>query len=222
VSPYLLSQLPGSIPKLLLRGVVGEDVLRAEQASRGVKKNWVAFAGTHIESNGVAGLIEAWKRLDIPGWELHVTGQGHLTPSLQAAAVGAPTIVFHGLVDRPELVSILSSARICINPHRVGDVPGAVFAFKIIEYLAAGAHVITTPMGELETGLEQGITYLVDNSPESIVSTLTKVVRQELYHCTAARAAARTYGMQAASESLGRFVVESVSHFKTRALRNAM
>jgi glycosyltransferase involved in cell wall biosynthesis len=216
VSPYLLSQLPPTIPQLLLRGVVGPDIVEAEGRSRGQKKNWVLFAGTHIESNGVGALIDAWKQMNLPGWELHITGHGHLTPTLKAAAAGVPSIVFHGLVQRSELVTLLTSAKICINPHKVSEQPGIVFAFKIIEYLAAGAHVVTTPMGQLEAALESGVTYLPDNSPGTISSMLTQVVTQHLYSRTAADVAQGTFGGAAVGKALNRLMVDSVAEFRHR------
>jgi glycosyltransferase involved in cell wall biosynthesis len=216
VSPYLLSQLPANIPQLLLRGVVGSDIVQAEERSRGQKRNRVVFAGTHIESNGVGPLIEAWKRLNLPGWELHITGHGRLTPMLQAAAAGVPSIVFHGLVERAELVALLTSAKVCINPHKVSDQPGIVFAFKIIEYLAAGAHVITTPMGKLEPALENGVTYLPDNTPEAIASTLTRVVTDDLCRHNAAEVAQHTYGGAAVGKALSGLVADSVAKFRQR------
>ena len=211
VSPYLLSQMPAGIPHLLLRGVIGEDVIRAQKASGREKRNWIVFAGTHIESNGVGELIDAWKQLAIPGWELHITGRGRLTPALQAAAADVPSIVFHGLVEREELVTILSSARICINPHKVSDTPGIVFAFKLVEYLAAGAHVVTTPMGQLEPSLEAGITYLADNSPATIAATLKRIIETQAFDRTAASAAHRTYGPEAISASLNQLVCDAVA-----------
>jgi len=66
-------------------------------------------------------------------------------------------------------------ATIGINPHHVSETPGNVFAFKIIEYLASGAHVITTPMGPLEKELEAGVTYMPDNSPATIAAALELV-----------------------------------------------
>jgi len=201
-SPYLLAQLPRHGPRLLLRGVVGSDIIEAEQISHTKKRDWVAFAGTHIESNGVASLIQAWKQIDLPGWELHITGYGIQTPELQSLAAGVPNIVFHGLVDRSELVKILSSARICVNPHKVAARPGIVFAFKIVEYLAAGAHVITTRMGEIEPDLEGGITYLPDNAPQSIATVLRDVVQRRLYTRTAAVVAQRVYGPDAVTKAL--------------------
>ena len=205
VSPHLLSQVPAHMPKLLLRGLVGDDIRTAsEPPSR--KRDWVLFSGTHVRSNGVAELIEAWRIAALRDWELHITGYGEMTDQLRAAAAAVPGVVFHGLVSRPELVELMTAAKICINPHAVSQSPGNVFAFKIIEYLAAGAHCITTPMGTLEPSLEAGITYMPDNSPETIATTLQQVIASARYHDGAARATLATYGPEAVSSSLDNFL----------------
>jgi glycosyltransferase involved in cell wall biosynthesis len=202
VSPHLLSQLPPAIPKLLLRGVVGDDVAKASEETNGARKNWVLFSGTHIHSNGVRELIEAWGAAQIPDWELHITGHGQLTEELKQRAAGIPGIVFHGLVSRGQLVCLLSSAKIGINPHAVSKTPGNVFAFKIIEYLGAGAHVITTPMGTLEKEVEAGITYMPDNSPATIAATIQQVVKMRKWVRTAAPSVLAAYGTVAVADSL--------------------
>jgi glycosyltransferase involved in cell wall biosynthesis len=201
VSPHLRAQLPADIPGMLLRGVVGSDLLRASRKAR-ARKNVVLFSGTHIASNGVAELIEAWRLAALPGWELHITGYGGLTESLRQMAQAVPGVVFRGLISRTDLVDLMCSAKICANPHQLSATPGNVFAFKIIEYLASGAHVITTPMGALEPDLERGITYMPDNTPARIAATLREVVERQLYHRTAPEAAQRAYGPEAVSQSL--------------------
>jgi hypothetical protein len=117
-----------------------------------------------------------------------------------------PSIMFHGMIRREQLVRLLSSARICINPHIVSQTPGNVFGFKIIEYLAAGGHVLTTPMGNLETELEAGITYMSDNRPETIAATLKQVIKDRCYERTAAKAALQAYGAEAVSKSLDKLL----------------
>jgi hypothetical protein len=206
VSPHLLSQLPECVPKMLLRGIVGDDLSQANKQPTGGRLSRILFSGTHIESNGVANLIAAWRTAPVDGWELHVTGHGELTPALRQMAENVPSVVFHGLISRQELIDLMSSAKICINPHAVSQTPGNVFAFKIIEYLAAGAHCVTTPMGKLESDLENGITYMHDNSPERIAATLKKVIEERLYEHTAAKAAQDAYGTQAVSRSLNNFL----------------
>jgi glycosyltransferase involved in cell wall biosynthesis len=202
VSPHLLSQLSSHVPKLLLRGVVGDDVLKASEQMKTKKQNWVVFSGTHVESNGVRELINGWKIAAIPDWELHITGFGAMTEELSKMAAADPSIMFHGMIRREELVRILCSARICINPHIVSQTPGNVFAFKIVEYLAAGAHVLTTPMGNLEPELEAGITYMNDNSPSTIAATLVRVIRERSYERTASQAAVQSYGQPSVLKSL--------------------
>jgi hypothetical protein len=91
-----------------------------------------------------------------------------------------------------------------------------VFAFKIVEYLAAEAHVITTPMGSLEQELEAGVTYMGDNSPPTIAATLQQVIKDRSYERTAAQAAARHYGSAAVSNSLERLIQEVMSKRNSR------
>ncbi len=212
VSPHLLSQLPSEIPTLLLRGVVGDDLIKAGNELRGEKKNLVLFSGTHIASNGIAQLIEGWREVFLPNWELHITGYGQLTDELRQMAQDVRGIVFHGLVSRPELVRLMCSAKICVNPHQLSQTPGNVFAFKIIEYLAAGAHVISTPMGVLEKELETGITYMPDNSPQTIASTIRRVIDECEYRRTAMDTAQQTYGPVAVSKSLNRLLDQVKAH----------
>jgi glycosyltransferase involved in cell wall biosynthesis len=202
VSPHLLSQVPSGIPTLLLRGVVGADLVEASGESSDRRKNLVLFSGTHIASNGVAQLIDGWRGVGLPDWELHITGYGQLTDGLRQMAADVRGVVFHGLVSRAELVRLMCSARICVNPHQVSHTPGNVFAFKLVEYLAAGAHVITTPMGALETELEAGITYMPDNAPATIAATIRRVVEERAYARTAGAAARSAYGPAAVAKSL--------------------
>lgn len=202
VSPHLLSQLPPTIPKLLLRGVVGQDLMQSSERMSIVKKNWVLFSGTHYRSKGIKQLIEAWRELSMPDWELHITGHGELTSILQKMVKNDPGIVFHGLVSRQELVRLMCSAKVCINPHDLSQTPGNVFAFKIIEYIAAGAHVVSTPMGALEDEMESGMTYMPDNHPATIAAALKQVILGATWRRTARQYVLDMYGPQSISMKL--------------------
>ena len=83
-----------------------------------------------------------------------------------------------------------------------------MFAFKTIENLAAGLHVITTPMGALEREIECGITYIPDNKVETIAATLRQVIADRCYERTAAEAARQTYGPEAVSKSLNKLIAQ--------------
>jgi glycosyltransferase involved in cell wall biosynthesis len=193
-SPHLLSRVPASMPQLLLRGVVSEEVLHAGMQPMASRPQWVVYSGTHVPGKGLEQLLSGWISAAPPGWELHIAGGGELTARLEAMAGRNTSIVFHGLLDRAANARLLSSARIAINPHDLSKTPGNVFAFKIIEYLAAGAHCVTTPMGPLESDLEVGITYMSNNLPETIASTLARVIDNRLYEQVATQAAQNRYG----------------------------
>lgn len=205
VSPYLLSQTASSIPKLLLRGVVG-DAFLAEQNSS--KRNWVVFSGTHDPTQGLEQLIKAWQMIKAPDWELHIAGNGSITATLKKMAENDPAIIFHGLLDQQENARLLCSAKIGMNPMNASRIRGSDFPFKIIEYLAAGLHVITTPRGALEPELEAGISYIGDNAPETIAASLEKAIAEQRGERSAQTAAVQTYGSAAVARSLNNLLAQ--------------
>jgi glycosyltransferase involved in cell wall biosynthesis len=211
VSPHLLAQAPSSIPKLLLPGMVSSEILEIMNAGELPRKNWIVFSGTLCKTKGLEQLIQAWNSSSINDWELHIAGDGEMNEMLREMARGNFSIVFHGLLDRRENARLLCSARIGVNPHDVSATLGNVFAFKIIEYLAAGLHVTSTPMGPLDPQLEAGITYMPDNKAETIAATLKQVIENRSYERTAAQAALQTYGPDAVSTSLNTLVKQALT-----------
>ncbi|HEX4349305.1 MAG TPA: glycosyltransferase [Verrucomicrobiae bacterium] len=208
-SPHLLDQLPAKVPRLMVRGVVSEDIVRASGKSEAEKKNWVLFSGTHYRTKGIAPLMKAWPLAKLTGWELHITGEGEETEALKKLAAGRADIIFHGMVSMTELAQLMSLAKITINPHDLSRQPGNVFAFKIIEYLAAGSHVVSTPMGALEKEIAAGITFMPDNTPETIARTLQEVVQKNLWRQTAQRAVHETYRPDALRVALDKLMREA-------------
>jgi hypothetical protein len=208
VSPHLLAQAPPNVPKLLLRGVVGEEIVKASESANGSKENKVVFSGTLGRTYGLEQLVTAWTTLNLPGWELHIAGDGEMMPVLQRMTRDSRTVVLRGLLNRDENARLLASAKIGINPHDLSQTSGNIFAFKIIEYLAAGNHLITTPMGSLARELEVGVTYMNDNTPGTIAATLQQVISQRQYERTVREAALRSYGPDAVSEAFEDLLVK--------------
>jgi glycosyltransferase involved in cell wall biosynthesis len=202
VSPFRLDRFPRSIPKLLLRGVVTEDIVSAAPRASAERSDWVTFSGALYRRKGLEPLISAWRMARPPGWELHIAGHGELADRLREMCAGDATVVFHGLIDRATNADLLNRSKICINPHDLSATPGNVFAFKIIEYLAAGAHVLTTPMGPLEPELERGITYLEDNTPAVIAATLRRVIEERTFDREASGPARQRYGPAPVAQAL--------------------
>src|ERR1700741_5071921 len=53
VSPHLLSKVSASIPQMLLRGVVHEDIVKVSAHSTASRPNWVVYSGTHGPGKGL-------------------------------------------------------------------------------------------------------------------------------------------------------------------------
>jgi glycosyltransferase involved in cell wall biosynthesis len=202
VSPHLLAQTSSVIPKLLLRGAVSDAIVDGRVSADASRQNWVVFSGTHSRTKGLEQLVKAWDMAGPPEWELHIAGHGVMTDRLRQMAANIRGTVFDGLLNPDENAQLLSSAKIAINPEDVSPTPGNVFAFKTIECLAAGLHVITTPMGALEPEIESGITYMLDNKAKTIAATLKQVMESRCYERTAAPAALQNYGPETISRSL--------------------
>lgn len=209
-SPFLLTRLPRPVPSLLLRGVVSSEIAGQPAREQMAKENWVTFSGTLFRSKGLEPLIAGWQRARPPGWTLQIAGDGELGSRLHTLAGGDRTIVFHGLLGRTDNAALLLRSKICINPHDLSHTPGNVFAFKIVEYLAAGSHVITTPMGPIEPDLERGITYIADNTPELISQSIREVIANRSFMRTATDAARARYGPAAVAVALDDLVEQVV------------
>jgi glycosyltransferase involved in cell wall biosynthesis len=208
----LLSQVRGEVPKLVLCGVVGNAIIEAGKQTNSNRRNWVVYSGTHSKPQGLEQLIKAWKIAKLPGWELHIAGHGAMTATLHTLAEGNTTIVFHGLLDRKQNAAMLGTGKIGIVPYDVSTTQG--FSFKTIECLAAGLHVITTPLTaleDLEPELKAGITYIADNSPTTIAASLEDVIRNERYGRTVAAATVEKYGPNAITRTLDVFVKNVVA-----------
>jgi len=223
VTHYLLNQMPPNVPKLLLRGIVSKEILKRAYEPKSAKKNWVAFSGTHEGTQGLEQMVKAWRMLKPQGWQLHIAGQGPITQVLKQLAEGDASITFHGLLNREENARLLCASKIGLNPQDLTKTPGNVFPFKIVEYLAAGTHVISTPRGPLEPELEAGVTYIRDNDPELISAALGEVIGNRLFEQTAEHAAIETYGPSAIARSLQSLIDQVTNNGKnvgTRADRD--
>ena len=126
-----------------------------------------------------------------------------------------PDAMFDTVADAEHHRRRRDQADLMYGPHHVEPFLRVAFCRDsrtdlVIEYLAAGAHCITTPMGRLESDLETGITYMPDNTPEMIAATLKKVIEDRRYENVAPKAAEQAFGAHAVSMSLDEFVGQVV------------
>jgi glycosyltransferase involved in cell wall biosynthesis len=82
------------------------------------------------------------------GYVLHVTGAGALGQDFeQAAAALKGKLCYYGRVDDTTLYQIIAKCDVMLNPHTsIEHMNNGVFPFKVIEAVASGRLLISTPV----------------------------------------------------------------------------
>lgn len=137
-------ELHGRQPLVCPNGVDTRAFAFAPLAGR---EPFLLYVGRLAWRKGVARLLEAFAMLKTRAVRLVLAGEGPLRPALEAQAVRlgiAERTQFLGFVDRPRLQALLQRTRCFVHPS---DYEG--FPLVLLEAMAAGAPVVTTPIGAL-------------------------------------------------------------------------
>jgi hypothetical protein len=164
----------------------------------------VGYCGGLEEDKG-AGTLPALIDLLPPDMELHVVGVGPLAATLSEALARRPERGrFHGYLPDEQLADFLCSMDVLINPHRdIAAVGHGVFPFKLFEYVAAGAVVVTTPLPTIEgLSLERLIHF--DGSPEGLAAALAAAARRGAADEDVRREVLRRFGLPAMTALIDR------------------
>lgn len=120
----------------------------------------IVFAGVLSERKGLKELLSALGTdpLKHMSWHLEVAGNGEQGPFReQAQTLGFEDKVrFHGWVDQDGMRRLLSGCDIMVLPSRNEGLP-----MIIIEAMAHGLAVVSTPVGSIRDALEDGVTGLL-------------------------------------------------------------
>jgi glycosyltransferase involved in cell wall biosynthesis len=91
-----------------------------------------------------AGLLtDAARRLS--GWRFLVAGPV-LERSDGRRLAAAPNVDLLGALPQTEVPSLIARARVCLMPYQRNEFTDLLFPIKLIEYLAAGRPVVSTPI----------------------------------------------------------------------------
>jgi glycosyltransferase involved in cell wall biosynthesis len=137
------------------------------------------YVGVVDATHDLGPALGALSRVERPGVELHVVGDGGLRASYERAAraAGAPA-VFHGLVPHERVPLYIAAADLCLAPYDASAFKSGELGYstmKVPEYLSAGRPVVTVPSGRLAELIRDGETgFLVANT----VDEWARFVRQ--------------------------------------------
>jgi glycosyltransferase involved in cell wall biosynthesis len=139
----------------------------------------ILFLGRIGDRKGVPQLGEALHRMQhLPGWRATIAGDGAVEEARQQALA-------YGIGDRVELpgwvggdtvAQLLSEADVLVLPSLAENLP-----VSVIEGMAAGLAVVTTPVGAVEDIITDGVTGLLvpPGTVDELTDALTRVVEDK-------------------------------------------
>lgn len=140
------------------------------------KKKIIMYSGSLNESGGVGLLLDAFQQLEGDDYQLWISGRGHLESRVLEIEKEDRRVSYLGHMDREEYMNMLSKASILINP-RLSRYPENRYNFpsKLLEYLASGTPVITTPTGDVEDDY-RNIVFMLRSETSLCLAELIKEV----------------------------------------------
>lgn len=141
----------------------------------------ILFVGTLFDFTGLSQVIRDFPKLldRIPHAKLVIVGGGPSFNNLKKICADAHLeehIMFTGFVNYQEIPTYINTSDLCINPFEVNYITDRIIPAKLIEYLACGKPVVSTPLKgaqEMLPSMASGVTYSgKDEFVDTIVSVL--------------------------------------------------
>jgi glycosyltransferase involved in cell wall biosynthesis len=150
VNQPIYDLLPSGKPKLLLPGIIDQDLVECSKQRRNPYSKEIktlGYFGALTHGKGVSLLLELVPLLS-SSWQLIVTGSGPLSASFERLSNEYPDRMrFLGSVDKRTMYEAMCGCDcLVIPPENIANQGEGVFPFKTFEYAVSGAHVISVKL----------------------------------------------------------------------------
>jgi glycosyltransferase involved in cell wall biosynthesis len=146
----------------------------------------VGYVGVMGRQEGIDGLLEAVRcivhvlgRTDI---HFGLVGGGTELPAMQKLAhdLGvADYVTFTGRVPDPELLAMLNTADVCVNPDVANEMNDKSTMNKIMEYMALGKPIVQYDLAEGRVSAQDASLYAKRNDPKDLAAKLVELLDDE-------------------------------------------
>ncbi len=159
----------------VMEGISSGDVFK-EIAMEKTNKKTIVYAGTLNLRYGVGDLVDAFRQIKDPDYQLIICGNGNAEPMIKQAAKEDDRICFKGVLERKEVLKILTSATLLVNPRKNNEeYTKYSFPSKILEYLSSGTPVVAYKLDGIPDEYDDYVYYVEDNSTEALANKLMEV-----------------------------------------------
>ncbi|MCL6275544.1 glycosyltransferase [Muricauda sp. 2012CJ35-5] len=169
-----------SKPYLVMEGLV--DV--AMEGSKNTLENKytdkiVMYAGGLYEKYGVKKLIDAFKLLEDPSYQLHLYGLGPMVDTM-SEYIGADTrITYKGVVPNPVVVSEQLKVTLLVNPRpSAEEFTKYSFPSKNVEYMVSGTPMATTKLQGMPKEYHKYVYLFEEETTVGMYETFNRILSQ--------------------------------------------
>jgi len=166
-----------TVPYLVVEGAVSIDML--ESGSHQVNnlsinatdkgERIIFYAGGLSSEYGVKILLDAFSLLPCHNYRLWLCGSGKMESAVKNAAMRDHRIIYWGVKTNSEVIQLEKHSTILINPRPSNnEFTKYSFPSKLLEFMASGRPVITTPLKGIPDDYESYVNILEDQSPAGL------------------------------------------------------
>jgi UDP-galactopyranose mutase len=150
-------------------------------------------------------LLAAAARL-LPDWTFAIAGP--TTPEAEAELERVANVRLLGARPAAEVPALIGEAAVCLMPYRVSDFGDSLFPVKLVEYLASGRPVVSTP---IHAARELAPVVALAGDPESFAEAVRRAAADDSPAARAARiAVADEYSWDRRIDQMQRAVEEAL------------
>ncbi len=201
ITPFLGAELAPSVPSLVVRGAVTDDLLgpdasatEPQDAEDPDRRTRIVYAGNLSSRYNLAAAVAMMDHLPADGFVLDVYGRGALEPLVRAADASRPHVRFHGAVEESAVAPLLRDADVLLALLVPDDgLARLTFPSKLFESLASGTPTLTTDLPTLDDALREQLVVVTDLAPEALAAQVLALSSRTPAQQRAAAADARQY-----------------------------
>lgn len=132
------------------------------------------LAGMLWDQNGTRLILDAMSQYSTPNVRIVFAGKGNDVPLIEKAASQDPRISYVGMLNMDELFKLYESADVLLN-LRIEEEVDYHFPGKLLEYLATGRYVVSTPVAHAERDYGKYMGILHDRTPEGLIRIMEEI-----------------------------------------------
>lgn len=164
-------------PHVVVEGVLNtSDIETGPREDEGTSRI-LAHAGTLDQLYGIPRILDAFASLNDPNAELWLFGTGDMDREIESRLREDPRIKFFGFQPRPKVFKALREATLLLNLRDPADAYTKFsFPSKLLEYMASGTPVLTTPLPGIPADYEEHLYFVDATTPEAIAAEVERLL----------------------------------------------